>query len=145
MKKITKSLAILALITIGVIGFYWGRNVKQSDINVKLLKQIYSKGEKARVTISNNDAQQICFSTCYPYRLQKKNGDWGSYKYPDCPEENLNLPCVAPNEKRSFEFTLEERINNGIHRVAIPINRGGEEGEKFKEDKQVYSKPFDVK
>lgn len=145
MKKSTKFLGILVLIAIGVIAFYGGQRSTQSDVSVKLSKQIYSKGEQVRITVRNNTLEQICFSSCYPYYLQRKDEDWKSYNYPDCPEKNLSIPCITSGETKQFEFTLEESLPSELHRIAIPIDKNGERGEEFGENKKVYSEPFDVK
>jgi len=144
-KKITKTLSILALLLIGVVAFYWGQRSKQGDISTRLSKQIYNRGEEVRLTIRNNTFQQACFSSCYPYYLQKKNEEWSFYNYPNCPDQDSNLPCISPGEKKTFSFDLEKKIESGIHRIAIPINKKGKKGEEFAEDKKVYSDPFDVK
>jgi len=145
MKLITKILGLLVLIVIGATAFYFGRSSNQDDLSVKLSKQIYSRGEGVTVTVRNNSLQQVCFSSCFPYYLQKKDGEWQSYGYPECPEEDVNIPCLSAGEKKTLRFALEKEIKTGLHRIAIPINKGGEKGESFEEEKRIYSDPFDVK
>lgn len=145
MGKVIKILGVLVLIVIGAISFFWGRQSSQPDFGVELSKQIYDKGEKVRITVRNNTLKQICFSSCYPYYLQVKNGDWHSYNYSECFEEDLNVPCLSSGESRKFKFTLRKSIRSEIHRIAIPIDKEGTAGEKFEEDKKIYSEPFEVK
>ncbi|MEF8847336.1 MAG: hypothetical protein V5A57_02840 [Candidatus Paceibacterota bacterium] len=144
MNKI-KILGVLALLLIGVIAFIWGQKMNQPTISIEMPKQMYQKGEVTRIRIVNNSPEDICFSTCYPYYLQHKEKEWNSYDYPACPEENLNLPCISPGEKKDFEFTLSDKLKSGVHRIAVPVNKRGEKGQEFKEDKKAYSDPFEVK
>lgn len=135
----------MALIAIGVIAFYWGQRSIQPEVAVELSRQIYNEGEEITVTVRNNSFKQICFSSCYPYYLQKKDGGWQSYDYSQCPEEDLNIPCLDSNEEKTFQFNLQQKIQQGPHRVAIPINKDGTQGESFEEDFKAYSEPFEIK
>ena len=140
-----KILAALVLLLIGAIAFLWGRRATRSDVSVELSKDIYKRGEEMQLTVGNNSFKKICFSTCFPYYLQYKEENWNTYNYPSCSEKNLNMPCVSPGESKTFSFSLNKKLREKIHRLAIPINRGGEKGSKFEEDQKVHSEIFDVK
>lgn len=145
MKKKTKILVVLILVVIGILVFFWERQMSRPEFGVELSKQTYDKGEEVRITVQNNSTKQVCFSSCYPYYLQAEKGAWQSYNYPDCPEEDLNVSCITSGGTKEFEFTLEGNIETELHRVAIPVNEEGKAKEAFEEDKKVYSEPFDVK
>lgn len=140
-----KILAILALLLIGVIAFLWGRRTNYVGVNVELSKQMYQQGEKAEVTIKNNSFKKVCFSTCFPYYLQFKDEGWNDYEYPSCKKENLNVPCIGSSKEKTFRFTLNKELESKVHRIAVPINKGGESGNKFEEDQKVYSEAFEIK
>lgn len=145
MNKWGKILGAVTLVLIGVVAFSWGRKSSQPPLSVELNKQMYNQGEEVRITIRNNSFKQACFSSCYPYYLQRKEGEWENYNYPSCPEQDVNIPCISASETKKFKFNLFQGLHDGLHRLAIPINERGEKGKQFEEDRKVHTDPFEVK
>lgn len=140
-----KILAVVALILIGITAFFWGQRSSQPPVSIELNKQMYNRGEEIRITVRNNSFGQICFSSCFPYYLQRKDKNWHSYDYPSCPEKNMNIPCLSSGQTRKFKFELGQSLQDGLHRIAVPINKKATAGEGFEEDQKVHSPPFEVK
>jgi len=114
------------------------------ELDVKIEKSYYSQGESLRLNVKNHLSEKVCFSSCYPYFLEKReDGKWVRYEYSDCPEENVNEICIFPKELKGFKISLDA-IEPGVHRVVIPVSDGREEGEEFQEIKKVSSDKFMV-
>jgi hypothetical protein len=96
------------------------------------------------VKIKNNFGRQICFSSCYPYFLEKKNEKWESYKYAECQKFDGNGHCITAGDLKAFELTLPEGIK-GIHRLAVPVCIGCKSQDPFKETTRFYSNEFTIK
>ena len=80
--KIQVKIVIFVLIIL-VIGFYWGFVIWETYYKtpraialIRTDKTEYQPGENLKIKIKNNFKEQICFSSCYPYLLEKKNGEW---------------------------------------------------------------------
>lgn len=119
---------------------------KPGSVEVTIDKGEYQTGDALRVKIENNLKGNICFSSCYPYYIQKqkKNGDWENYRYVDCPKENIAEKCVDPKQIKAFELTLP-KVEEGFHRLAVSACLGCRFNEEFKEDQKFYSNNFIVK
>ena len=114
---------------------------EQEEIKTFTDKESYKIGEVLKIKIENNLEKNICFSSCYPYYIEKKENGWKSYSYAECLKEDLIEKCVAPKETRAFELVLSE-IGEGIHRLAISACLGCQLKEKFKETQKIYSNQF---
>jgi hypothetical protein len=101
----------------------------------------YRDGEKLKVTIKNTLNENICFSSCYPYYMEKKNDNWESYDYGICDKENINEVCIEPDEVKAFEIDLV-LVEKGPHRLALPACLGCNVGDYFREIKRFYSNEF---
>jgi len=104
----------------------------------------YKTGDILKVKIKNGLKTGICFSSCYPYYFEKKDGTWESFQYTACPKEDLVEKCADPKQVKAFELTLSN-INKGIYRLAIPACIGCNLQDKFKRDKWFYSNKFVIK
>ena len=113
---------------------------------VKILtdKGEYSPGEMLKVKIENNSEEKFCFSSCYPYYIQKKNGGWETYRYVDCPQEDVVDNCVAPKSIKAFELEVPP-VSEGPHRLAISACLSCQIRELFKKEKSFFSNRFFVK
>ena len=71
--KITKKiLNLFLIITIIVVGwFVWSRLEVSKGILIKTDKREYREKENPKITIENKLRENICFSSCYPYYLEK--------------------------------------------------------------------------
>ena len=133
-------LVILFLILIAIQGHYQ----KKEEVTISLDKISYQRGEKLKIAIENNSPKNICFSSCYPYLLEKKNEEWKSYTYEDCQKADVNEYCINTDEKKAFEVELP-LVETGSHRISLPVCLGCKEGEEFKENKRFYSSEFIIK
>ena len=135
---------ILATLTVLIIIFVI-LMCRGQQIKIFTSKKEYQGGESLRLSIKNYLLGNICFSSCYPYYLEKKNGiGWKDYAYQDCPHSNLVESCIGPFNAKAFEISLP-RIINGAHRVLIPVCNDCEVGSQFRETKRFYSNEFEVR
>ena len=136
-------LALLIFIVL-IVFLIFPKTPKEKNINVLTDKTEYMAGEVLKIKIDNNLKESICFSSCYPYYIQKKNDNWEDYYYVDCSKENITEKCVEPKQIKAFELTLP-KIEEGFHRLSISACVGCRFNEKFKEDQKFYSNNFIVK
>jgi len=106
-------------------------------------KEEYKRGEELKVKIENNIDERICFSSCYPYYMQKRNGEWVAYLYEECEKEDMIEKCVEPKQAKAFELTVP-KVDLGPHRLAIGACIGCQLNETFKKDKNLFSNIFIV-
>jgi hypothetical protein len=156
--QMNKNLLIAILIAIilfgilGMAGWLAWRNYLRQKVNILTDKTEYHQGESLKVNIKNNLIKNICFSSCYPYYLEREKSEpgsptkiWEIYLYSKCDRENLNEKCIEPGKTKAFEINLSEYVEVGFHRIALPVCVGCKVGEKFKESKRFYSNEFLVK
>ena len=116
---------------------------QDGSINIITDKNEYKLGDILKVKIENNSRKSICFSSCYPYIFERKNGEWEGYHYVDCPDEDLTENCVDPKRTKAFEITILSLLTEKeSHRLAIPACVGCNFKEVFREDKKLYSNEF---
>jgi hypothetical protein len=147
--KLTKSqvfaLALLVLILLGGVAFF---NYLKNKEPIKAVteKKTYSTADELKVEIKNNTESKVCFSSCYPYLMQIKEGTWNDYKYPSCDKENVAEVCIEPKNLKAFAISLSETfVKPALHRLAIPACLGCVLGEQFRVDKILYSNEFEIK
>ena len=104
----------------------------------------YSIGDNLKIKIENNSGKKICFSSCYPYYFEKKEGAWNNYRYSECSEEDRIEKCVDRKDVKAFELEIP-LVKEGIHRVALPACIGCNLEEAFNENERFYSNEFLVK
>jgi len=149
MKKIlvlaTIIFLIILVVIVFVIIFAFQQAAQSEKVNIVTDKSEYGVGEVLKVKIENNSKKNVCFSSCYPYYLEKeKEKEWEEYPYPNCLTDNLVEKCISSGEIKAFKLTLPLRFTGSL-RLAIPISVQGNMGEIFKEDKRFYSNQFMVK
>ena len=106
----------------------------------------YKAGSDLKVKIENDLDRDICFSSCYPYYFERKDGSWDRYEYSNCDKEDLAKPCAQPKSVKAFELTIPASlVKKGIHRLAIPACIGCNVKSKFRKDKWLYSNSFLIK
>lgn len=108
-------------------------------------KKEYLAGDNLKVKIKNNLTKALCLSSCYPYYLEKKEENWKTYPYGDCPETNLVENCIGVGQLKSFELELPTFLSKGYHRLTIPACLNCGLRQSFKEDQKFYSNEFIVK
>jgi len=137
---------IITLIIVAIGWLSWKGFKTKEEANVITYKTEYNKGENLKIKIDNNSKEQICFSSCYPYYLERNNGGFKSYQYDNCPKDDIVETCLNPDEIKAFELILDKmEINGGLHRVAIPACVGCAINEHFRKDKWFYSNEFNIK
>ena len=124
--------------------FAYPEKKEAGGIMVVTDKEKYQIGEDLKVRIENQLEELVCFSSCYPYYIQKKDGNWKNYRYVDCPKEDVIEKCVEPNQVKAFELTLPP-VKQGLHRLAISACVGCYFNGKFRETQKSFSNPFIVK
>ena len=114
------------------------------EVNIITDAKEYGIGDVLKVKIENNLRENICFSSCYPYNIEKKNGEWSSYLYENCPDGNLNKNCIDSRQVKAFEFVIP-LIDAGSHRLGISACIGCSANEIFEEGRKFYSNNFLIK
>jgi len=134
-------LIVLALIILAV--FLIPPDVPEG-VNITTNAEEYSTGDVLKIKIENNLKESLCFSSCYPYAIEKKNGGWNSYSYENCLENNLNESCIGSRQVKAFELIVPF-IESGFHRLSIPACVGCSANESFREGQKFYSNDFLIK
>ena len=141
-KIYTIGIGVIIVLIVGVIFLL----TSAPKIKIVTDKKDYKRGESLKVKIENNLADNnICYSSCYPYYLERKDGDWESYLYPECKNSDLVKDCVAPGQVKAFELILPPFLAKTFHRLAMPACVGCNIQEAFREDERFYSNEFIVK
>jgi len=132
---------ILIIFAILILGFLIlkGQRVEIVTDGIK-----YDNGGLLRIKIRNLSLNRLCFSSCYPYYLERKVGEWKSYNYQDCPDSDLVERCIEPGKTKAFEIILPT-VKEGPHRIAVPICENCKIGEEFKETERFYSNEFEIR
>lgn len=134
-------LIILALIILAV---YLIPDDVLEEVNIITNAGEYSAGDVLKIRVENNLKESVCFSSCYPYTIEKKNGEWTPYHYESCLENNLNQSCIGSREIKAFELVVPF-IETGFHRLSISACVGCSANQIFREGKKFYSNDFLIK
>jgi len=138
---IASSLLIAAILS---LLWQWYFDAGALKLSVSTDKTEYNSDGVLKIAVRNNSRKNICFSSCYPYFLEKKNSNFEPYSYSVCQAPNLNQDCVEPNQSKFFETALPP-VEAGLHRLAIPACVGCKIKNNFREDKKFYSNEFVIK
>jgi len=133
---------IIILIIIVILSFLVPREA--GSISVITDNDIYSAGDNLKIKIENNSGNKICFSSCYPYYFEKKEGAWNNYRYSECSKEDKIEKCVEPENIKAFELEIS-LVKKGVHRIALPACIGCNLNELFDENGRFYSNEFLVR
>ena len=137
-------IAVVVILIVGII-LIIGVVFKAQRVKIETDKQEYANGDSLKVNIRNNLRDNICFSSCYPYYLERENGEgWKSYSYSNCLTANIVDKCIEPKNIKAFKLVLSS-LEKGIHRLAVPVCINCNNQETFREDNKFYSKEFIVK
>ena len=150
MKKIVVFLVLIILIAITLLLFlsFKGYQIlKQKGLSIATFQEEYKKGENPKIKIKNNSNERICFSSCYPYYLEKNNGSpLESYQYSVCPHPDIAEICMGSGETKAFEILLDKmKVQEGYHRIAVPACISCVLQGNFRQDKFFYSNKFMIK
>lgn len=137
---------IIIIVFIAIFYFLPEQEKNEETINVLTNKEEYEPGEILKVKIENETENRICFSSCYPYYIQKRNGErqWKDYQYEDCTNEDVVENCIEPKEIKAYEITVPN-INEGEHRLLINACVGCNLKQKFEKNKNLISNYFIIK
>ena len=136
---------ILALIfSIGLTLIYgWKSPLKTGTALTD--KAEYGLQEPIKVEIKNNTGGAICFSSCYPYYVERKNNaDWKRDDYPGCAEKDVAKSCVGSRQTKAFQIS-DAGLAAGTYRLAISVCLRCSESQDFKIGRWVYSNAFIIK
>lgn len=134
---------IILIIIIGG-GLIWEEknySLNASPVSIRTDKAEYQKEGILKLVIKNNFGKNICFSSCYPYYLEKKDGGWSLYSYSQCQKPDLSEICLSPRQSKFFEISLAY-IGGGLHRLIVPVCLDCKDKENFREDNRFYSNEF---
>lgn len=143
-KDILVILAGLILLGLIILAVFLIPPEVSEEVNVITDAKEYGIGDVLKVKIENNLKENICFSSCYPYNIEKKNGEWNSYSYEDCVGSNLNENCIDSRQVKAFEFIIPS-IYAGSHRLVVSACIGCNVDEMFKQGQKFYSNDFLIK
>lgn len=139
-KNLIILLVVLVILIVSFGTLFW----KRQKVEIITDSRIYENSEKMKLKIKNLSLKNICFSSCYPYYLEKKNGQWQSYHYESCPKTDLSEKCLKRFEVKAFEISLPES-QQGLYRILVPACLDCQEGEVFQEAEKFYSNEFTIK
>lgn len=129
-----------ALLSVLCLAVFLG---KSGSVEIRTDKKVYAPGDTQVVSIKNNYGRTVCFSSCYPYRVEKRETEWKSYEYDSCSDTDVVDICLGKSETKKFKITLDE-VETGINRINIGSCVDCKIGDSFKEDKVFYSNSFEV-
>ena len=138
-----KIIIVILLVLFLVLAFSFLRKTP-GEVTIITDQTEYKSGEAPTMTIKNNLSSSICFSSCYPYYLERNNGQWKSYPYAECGEPDLVEKCIEPDQAKGFELIVS-LTETGLHRIAVPSCVNCQIGEKFEENERFYSNEFTIK
>ena len=138
---------IIFLIFLGVGWLGWkGYQTTIKGISISTNQKEYTRGDNPKIKIKNNLRKTVCFSSCYPYYLERNNGALKSYHYNDCLFPDMAEICIEPGQVKAFELLLDKmEIEGSTHRVAVPACIGCALKENFRKDNFFYSNKFIIK
>jgi len=138
---------IIFLILLGVGWLGWkGYQTTINGISISTNQKEYARGDNPKIKIKNNLRKTVCFSSCYPYYLEKSNGDLKSYHYNDCLFPDVAETCIEPGQVKAFEILLDKmEIEGSTYRVAVPACIGCALKENFRKDNFFYSNKFIIR
>lgn len=140
-KTIKTAIISIFLFIIIFLGYLYFRSTPE----VVLLtdKFEYIEGEYPKIKISNNTEETICFSSCYPFYLERKDKEWAKYEYNRCKKEDRADYCIEKEDSKTFEI-LTPYAETGIHRVHVSACLSCKPGQKFITEKDYYSNNFKI-
>ena len=134
-------LIFLIVLTILILVFFFLRN---QEIIITITEQEYINGQDLKLKIKNSFLnKEFCFSSCYPYFLERENGTWQSYSYVECPFPDEVSKCVEPRKLSAFLISLP-LVNAGRHRISVPVCEDCSLGQSFHETSRIFSNEFEI-
>lgn len=144
-KEIIYLVVGLFIIALGVAGWFWGW--EQLKVITQKTEYTFKDGMIA-LNIKSYVPESVCFSSCYPYYIQRKDGSWEDYPSAECSKRNVVSECVSAFGLIGRGIELDKWqsfLKSDIHRLALPACIGCKVGEPFRTDKTFYSNEFQIK
>jgi hypothetical protein len=142
MSKTIKTLIVLIIVAVVLfLSFLFLRSTP--EIVLATDKFEYIEGEYPKIKISNNTGETVCFSSCYPFYLEKKDGDWVKYEYSKCNKADKADYCIEAGDSKSFEI-LTPYAEPGMHRVQVSACLSCNKGQDFIIGEKYYSNDFKI-
>jgi hypothetical protein len=142
MSKTIKTVIILiALFVVLFLSYLYLRST--SEVVLMTDKFEYVEGENPKIKISNNTEETVCFSSCYPFYLERKDEEWARYKYDICDKEDRASYCIEAKGNKTFEV-LTPYAEPGIHRIQVSACLSCEIGQNFVIGENYYSNDFKI-
>jgi len=136
---------MVILVLVAIVLVIIGGPSESKEVKISIDKEDYKIEDALKVNIENNLDEKICFSSCYPYYIEEKDGEeWKSIPYSSCTADNLVEKCINSKETKTFESILPS-IEAGVYRLAISVCTQCNIGETFKEEQWFYSDEFIIK
>lgn len=133
--------------------FFYIYSMKQSStpindyesLSIHTDKEEYDHKDKAIIIIENISDNNVCFSSCYPFYIQKKDMTWENFKYGQCLQKDVAETCINPYGKKAFEVSLEDMgIASANHRFVVTACLNCNIGDDFRIDEIFFSNEFKV-
>jgi len=119
--------------------------LEKQTLVISLGGENYGNGGELELKLKNYFfMKELCFSTCRPYLLEKKEEVWYGYHYQDCAFPDKIEKCIRPGEKKVFHLSLPE-LPSATYRIAIPVCDDCCFAQIFQETLRFYSKEFEIK
>jgi len=138
----TWKILIFLIALVVIFGLFWYSYRAPGKISAITDKGEYKLNDNLKLMIKNGSTKKICFSSCYPYHLErKKDHQWENYKYVECYDFDSNGNCIEARKEKAFELAIP-KVPTGSHRLAFPICIDCGSTEEFREDQRFYSNEF---
>lgn len=142
-KKLSFVLIIFTVLIFASLAFIVLRREGLANMQISTDGVEYENGGVSKLKIKNISQKTICFSSCYPYLLQRKDLIWKTYNYKDCPDSDIIKTCLAGGETKAFETELPQ-VKEGLHRFVVPVCEDCKTKESFRETRRFYSNEFKI-
>lgn len=138
--KISKFWILFIFLVLGFILFIF----EKQTLTISLNKYVYGTGEEVELKIKNYFfTKELCFSTCRPYLLEKKEEVWYGYHYQTCMFPDKIEKCIKPGETKVFHLSLPDVLPD-TYRLAVPVCNDCYLAQIFQETLRFYSKQFEI-
>lgn len=142
MNSTTKKAIIGGLAAMLLVLLWFVAQAKVVEIATR--NTIYASSDFIEVSIRNESGRPVCFSSCYPYYLEKHSSQWEGYDYANCGQSDVAGQCIPAKDVKAFQL-VTDTIETGKYRIKVPVCTGCAEGEPFRKDSVEYSNEFEVR
>lgn len=138
------TIIVLVLIVSVLLGSGFLGKSANGSLTANANSTIYNSGDSLKLSLSNDSAKNICFSSC-PYLFQsKKDGNWQTYDGVKCQETEKRVVKICISSNRTKTMSLMVPAGPANLRLEIPYCSNCKEGEDFTEEGKIYSNEFTI-